>query len=175
MSSLLHQLCILQSIDKFELFTLHTLHICLVLGLVISLTIKLLFELLAGTILAIYKVELALLGRLLLLCKNHVLHVSRFVLFHRSLLMVPLSNGLLLGFGLKSDLFLSLLGSHFTLGNCFVGLIFHPSVHLAFHLLVHLLLAHAFFLGLLVHHVSLALGDNLVSTFASLIDLLDYL
>jgi hypothetical protein len=52
-------------------------------------------------------------------------------------------------------------------------LLLHLTVHLAFHGLIHLLLAHAVFLLLLRHDVALALRDDLVRTLAGLVDLLD--
>lgn len=172
MCSFLQQLCILQSIDKFELFTLHSLHVSLVLGLVISLAIQLFFKLLAGVILALHEVELTLLDGLLLLSHNHVLHVAGLVFFHCSLLLVALSSGFFFHLSFQSGLFLSLLGSHLALCDSFYCCILGLSILLAFHLFVHLMFTHAVFFGLLVHDVALALRHDLGGPFPCFIDFL---
>lgn len=175
MCSFLQQLCILQSIDKFELFTLHSLHISFVLGLVIGLTIKLFFKLLASAILTIHEIELTLLGRLLLLSQDHVLHVAGLVFFVCSLLMVALSSGFFFHLSFQSGLLLPLLCSHLALSDSCCRLILCLSIHLAFHLLIHLLFTHTVFLGLLGHDVALTLRHDLGGSFPCFIDFLDNL
>lgn len=110
---------------------------------------------------------------MLLLSRDHSLHVASTHLFLLALLKVPLSSGLLLGFGLEGDLLLSLLGGHLAIGDLLVGLLLHLTVHLPFHGLVHRLLALTVFLLLLSHDVALPLRNDLVCTLACLVDLLD--
>jgi len=65
------------------------------------------------------------------------------------------------------------MGGHLAISDLLVGLFFHLTVHLAFHGLIHLLLALAVLLLLQGHDVALALGDDLRSALACLVDLLD--
>lgn len=131
------------------------------------------FDLASSAVLPVHQVHLTLLSGLLLLRLDHGLHVTSTHLLLSALLVVPLSGGLLLGFSLERDLLLSLMGGHLAISDLLVGLFFHLTVHLAFHGLIHLLLALAVLLLLQGHDVALALGDDLRSALACLVDLLD--
>lgn len=157
MSSLLQQLCILQSIDQFKLFALHPLHIRLVPGLLTGLSSQFFFKLLPRPVLSLHKVELSLLSCLLLLSLDDVLHVSRTRFLLLALLIVPLSSHLLVSFRLQSNLLLPLGSLHLAGGNGLIDGFLNAFVHLAFHRLIHLLLLLAFFLLLLAHKVALSL------------------
>ena len=172
MGSLLEQLCILQSVNQFELLTLHALHVSLVLRLLVSFSGKFLFQLLTRAIGPLKLVVLSLLGRLLLLCGNHVFHVASPLLLHGSLLKVTLPNSHFLSLSLQSNLLLLLSCTELALSNGLIGSFFHSAIHLAFHGFLHLLLSQAFLFLLLGHHVALALGHDLVCTLASFVDFL---
>ena len=173
MSRFFKQFCILESIDKLELFTLHASYICFILCLLISLSRQFLFELLAGAILSFHELVLALLCRLLLLLHDHGLHVASALLFISSLLLIHLSASLLLHLSIQSDLFLSLLSCKLAILHSLVGNLLVLTIHLPFHSLIHLCLAHAVLLGILSLHIPLPLVDYLIGTLACLINLLN--
>lgn len=172
MRGLLEQLCILESIDQLKLLTLHTSNVCLILSLLISLTSQLLFELLTSSILPLHELHLSLLGGLLLLRLDHSLHVAGTLLLVRALLLVHLPRRLLLHFSVEGGLFLPLHRAHLTILHSLVRNLFVLTIHLAFHSFVHLLLAEALLLGLLILNVPLPLADDLICALSRLIDLL---
>jgi len=167
----LHQLCVLQSIDEFELFTLHFSHVRLILRLLFSLARHLLLQLLPGAILALHHVEFALLGSLLLLRIDHVLHVSGSVLLLAPLLLVPLPNGFFLRLRLHRGLLLALHRRHLALHDSFICHLLAHQVILALPLLVHLVLAEALLFNLLNIDVPLPLGDDLAGSLTRFINL----
>ena len=175
MGALLHHLCVLKSIDECKLFLLHALHIKLVLVLLHVLPGELLLEGLPSAALAFHQVYLSLFRSLLLLRLNHILHVTGTILFILPLLHVTLPCLLLLGLGLIRHRLLLHGCVHFAVIDCLVSLVLDLPIVLTFHFFIHLLLAEALLLSMLVHDVALALGDNLVGTLARLINLLVYL
>ena len=172
MRGLLEQLCILESIDELKLLTLHTSNVCLILSLLISFTSQLLFELLTSSILPLHELHLSLLCGLLLLLLDHSFHVAGTLLLVRALLLVHLPRRLLLHFSVEGGLFLPLHRAHLTILDSLVRNLFVLTIHLAFHSFVHLLLAEALLLGLLILDVPLPLADDLICALSRLIDLL---
>ena len=173
MSRFFKQFCILESIDELELFTLHASHICLILCLLLSLSRQFFFKLLAGAILSLHELVLALLCRLLLLTHDHSLYLPSALLFISSLLLIHLSSCLLLHLSIQSDLFLSLLSCKLAILHSLIGHLLVLTIHLPFHSLIHLCLAHAFLFDNLILHISLPLIDYLIGTLACLINFLD--
>lgn len=175
MCGLFKQLCILESINELKLFTLHSSHICLILGLFVGLASQFFFELLPCAILPLNELLLSLLGGLLLLLLDHVLHVASTLLLCRPLLLVHLASGLFLHLGVESSLLLALHGCHLAILDSFGRLLLVLTIHLAPHRLIHRLLTEALLFGLLVLDVSLSLTDDLIRTLPSLINLFHYL
>ena len=172
MGGFLEQFCILQSIDELELFALHPLDIHLVVGLLLGLSGQLLLDLLPGAVLPLQHVELALLGSLLLLPLDHVLHVLSPLVLVTLLLHVPLPNSFFISLRLHCSLFLSLQGSHFARMSCLLVHTLALQVLLPFDSFLHLLLIHAVLLLLVRIDVPLPLRDDLPGTFTRFIDLL---
>lgn len=172
MSGFFKQLCILKSIDELELFTLHPLDISLVVSLLLSLSRELLLDLLPGAVLPLHHVELALLGSLLLLCVDHVLHVLSPLVLIASLLHGPLPNSFFISLGFVCSLLLPLQSSHLAIHSRLLIHLLVAQVCLSLHGLLHLGLTHAIFLLLIGVDVSLTLCDDLSGTLAGFIDFL---
>ena len=175
MGIFLLQLCVLKSVDQCKFFLFHALNIKLVLGLLHLFPRKLLLKSHPCTVLTFHEVHLALLCCRLLLRLDHVLHVAGAILFSLPLLHVSLPSLLLLSLCLIRSLLLLDSRCHLAVIDGFIGLRFLLLIVLASHLLVHLLLAQALIFGLLVHHVALALRNDLVGTLARFINLLVHL
>ena len=140
-----------------------------------SLTSQLFFDLLASAVLSLHEVELALLSCLLLLPLDHIFHVASTLLFHCPLFFVHLASSLFLLFSIICDHLLLLLRRVLTILHSLITLLLRGAIHLAFHSLIHLLLAHAILFGVLRHDVPLPLTDDLIRSLPRLIDLLDNL
>ena len=175
MGGLFEDLCILESVDQLELFTLHSRHVCLILRLFFSLTGQFLFELLPSAILPLHELLLTLRCGNLLLLLDHVLHFLGTLRLCGLLLLVHLPRRLLLHLGVQCGLLLALLGSQLAILHSLIRLLLVLTICLAFHSLFHLLLAKAVLLGLLILDVSLSLADDLIRALSRLIDLLHHL
>jgi len=143
-----------------------------VLRLLRSLLLQFRLKLLPSTVLTLHQVHLTLLVRLLFLGLNHVLHVASTLLLLLPLFVVAHPGHLLLSLGLERHVPLFVDCVHFAVVDCLVSNLLVSFVTLAFHFFIHALLLVTLLFRLRVHHVALALRDDLSGTFASLINFL---
>ena len=104
-----------------------------------------------------------------------MLHVLGAGLLLGTLLVVSQASHLFLGLCFHGSLLLSSSSVHFTVRHGIICILLGSLVHLALHRLVHILLAQALLLGLLVHDVALALRHDLIGALPRLINLLYHL
>ena len=157
MGLLLKKFRILESIDKLELFLLHSPNLSLICILVAGLTIQLTLYRLTNAIASVHLIKLALVSCLLFLSRDHELSLAGPLLLSSPLLHVSHPKCILVLFGLIGLLLGFRLLLQLAIVNLLVIHVFVSFIVLSNHFFLHLDFSLPFLFFLLMHDVTLAL------------------